>query len=99
VKLAQCVIIDPKHRYQWRCTTKAVSSSARISSKGVPQDAILSRGRAIYATGVAHVADGYMSMRLTMLRTLVPGRYAVTLQRGSGRNTIVSAESVTIAGS
>jgi hypothetical protein len=39
-----------------------------------------------------------MSMRLTVLRTLPAGRYVVTLQRTSGRQTIVSVESVTIAG-
>ena len=98
VKLAQCVIVDSKHKHQWRCTTKPVSSSAKVAAKGAAQDAILSRGRAVYATGIAHVAEGYMSMRLTMLRSLPAGRYTVTLQRGSGRNTTVSVESVTIAG-
>ncbi len=98
VKLAQCVIVDSKHKHQWRCTTKPVSSSAKAAAKGAPQDAILSRGRMVFATGIAHVADGGMSVRMTMLRALPPGRYTVTLQRGSGAHTIVSVESVTMAG-
>ena len=97
VKLAQCVI-DSRHKHQWTCTTKPISSSAKVATRGAAQDAILSRGRAVYATGIAYVADGYMSMRLTILRALSPGRYAVTLQRGGGRQTIISVESVTIAG-
>ena len=98
MKLAQCVIVDSKHNHQWRCTTKPVSSSAKAAAKGAAQDAILSRGRTVYATGIAHVAEGYMSMRMTMLRALPRGRYTVTLQRGGGAHTIVSVESVTIAG-
>lgn len=89
VELVTCKKVGKKQR----CTTTVVSGTVKFTTKGFAARAMLSRHGAIFAAGVARSADGRLSLRLTPLRKLAPGRYRLTLITGSGSREHIRNES------
>jgi DNA-binding beta-propeller fold protein YncE len=78
------------------CTTKTVTGSVSVTTSGLPARAMLSRHGAVYAAGTAREAGGRLSLRLSPLRALRPGRYTLTLISGSGRDERIRSGSFTL---
>jgi hypothetical protein len=79
-----------------RCTTKLVSGTIRFTATGHGARATLSRHGVLYAAGTARTAHGRTTLRLLPVRRLRPGRYTLTLIRGTGRHRKISSESFTL---
>jgi DNA-binding beta-propeller fold protein YncE len=77
-----------------KCTTKTVSGTVKFTTSSA--QATLSRHGVVFAAGTASDARGRMSLQLTSLRTLEPGRYTLTLISGSGRNETLRSEGITL---
>ena len=58
--------------------------------------ATLSRHGAVYAIGRPASVRGRLSLRLTPLRSLRPGKYTLTLISGSGRHETIRSEAFTL---
>ncbi len=80
VELVTCRTVKGKQR----CTTKLVSGTVKFTTTGSAEQATLSRHGVVYAAGTARTARGRLSLRLTPLRQLRPGKYTLTLVSGSG---------------
>jgi len=59
--------------------------------------ATLSRHGVVYAAGTARTARGRMSLRLTPLRSLQPGKYTLTLISGTGEHERIRSMSFTLS--
>jgi Divergent InlB B-repeat domain len=75
------------------CTMKLVFGTAKFTTTGSAAQATLSRRGKVYATGTARTASGRMRLRLQPVRRLRPGKYVLTLIRGTGRHERISTES------
>lgn len=93
VELVTCKKIKGKQH----CTTKLVSGTAKFTTTGLTAQATLSRHGVVYAAGTAHTARGRMSLRLTPLRSLRPGKYTLTLIGGAGKHETIRSESFTLS--
>ncbi|MGH2852656.1 MAG: InlB B-repeat-containing protein [Solirubrobacteraceae bacterium] len=92
VELVTCKKVKGKQH----CTTKLVSGTVDFTTTGLAAQATLSRHGVVYAAGTAHTARGRMSLRLTPLRSLRPGKYTLTLIGGRGRHERIRRESMTL---
>ena len=93
IELVTCKTVKSKQH----CTAKLISGSAKFTATGSTTQATLSRHGALYASGTAQVVQGRMSLRLTPLRSLLAGKYTLTLIRGTGRNKRINRESFTLS--
>ncbi len=81
-----------------KCTTKLVSGTVKFTATGSSAHATLSRHGAVYAAGTESSTSGGMSLRLTPLRKLRPGRYTLTLiSSGAGKHETIRSESFTLS--
>jgi hypothetical protein len=97
VELVTCKTVKKGKKSVQQCTTKLVSGTVKFTAAGASAQATLSRHGAVYAAGTARSsAYGRMSLRLTPLRRLRPGRYMLTLITGSGRDEHIRSESFTL---
>ncbi len=90
IELVTCQTVKGKQH----CTTKLVSGTVKFTTAGSSTKATLSRHGMVYAAGTAGLSRGRMSLRLTPLRKLQPGRYTLTLISGTGKHKRISRESV-----
>ena len=58
--------------------------------------AVLSRGRMVYATGIAERAVKHPKLALTTTRKLQAGRYTLTLRWTSGHTTHTTRQTITL---
>ena len=93
VELVTCTKVKGKQR----CTTKLVSGTAKFTTTGLAAHATLSRHGVVYAAGTARTAPGRISLRLTPLRQLRPGKYTLTLLSGAGKHETIRSESFTLS--
>jgi hypothetical protein len=77
------------------CTTKLISGTIKLTTDSAR--ATLSRHGVVYAAGTARTARGRMSLRLTPLRSLRPGKYTLTLIGGAGKHETIRSESFTLS--
>jgi Collagen triple helix repeat (20 copies) len=91
IELVTCERVKGKQH----CTAKLVSGTVKLTADGPSAQATLSRHGVVYATGTASTTHRHMSLRLTPLRKLRPGRYTLTLVRGAGRRESVGSVSLT----
>ena len=99
VEIVTCKTVRKKGKKSaQQCTTKLVSGTVTFTTAGTSAvQATLSRHGAVYATGTAHSATfGHMSLRLAPLRGLRPGRYTLTLIRGTGSHESIRSEPFTL---
>ncbi len=89
VELVTCKKVKGKQH----CTTKLVSGTFKFTTAGPAARATLSRRGMVYARGTARTARGRTSLRLQPVRLLRPGKYTLTLIRGTGRNKRSTSES------
>jgi hypothetical protein len=80
-----------------RCTPKLVSRTAKFTTTGSAAQATLSRHGVVDAAGTARTARGRMSLRLTPLRSLRPGKYTLTLIGGAGKHERITTESFVLS--
>jgi hypothetical protein len=92
IELVTCQTVKGKQY----CTTKLVSGAVKFTGAGSSALATLSRHGVVYAKGTARTTRGRMSLRLTRLRKLQPGRYTLTLISGAGKDKRTSTESFTL---
>ncbi len=92
VEIVTCKTVKGKQH----CTVKLVSGTVKFTATGQSARATLSRHGLVYAAGTARVAPGRLSLRLSPLRRLRPGRYTLTLISGTGRHERVSTRSFTL---
>ncbi len=92
VELVTCKKVKGKQH----CTTKLVSGTVKFTTAGLAARATLSRHGVVYAKGIARTARGRMSLRLTPLRSLRPGKYTLTLISGAGKHKRITSESFTL---
>ena len=92
IELVTCETVKGKQH----CTTKLVSGTLKFTTAGSSALATLSRHGVVYAKGAARSTRGRMSLRLTPLRKLQPGRYTLTLISGAGKDKRISTESFTL---
>jgi hypothetical protein len=76
------------------CTTKTESGTVSFATSFA--HATLSRHSAVYAIGSAASVRGHLSLRLTPLRSLRPGKYTLTLVSGTGKHEAIRSESFTL---
>jgi hypothetical protein len=93
VELVTCKKVKGKQH----CTTKLVSGTVKFTTAGLAAQAALSRHGVVYARGTVRTARGRMSLRLTPLRKLQPGKYTLKLISGSGKHERISSESFTLS--
>jgi len=93
IELVTCETVKGKQH----CTTKLVSGTLKFTANGSFARATLSRHGLVYARGTARTARRRMSLRLTPLRKLQPGRYTLTLICETGRHKRISRESFTLS--
>ncbi len=93
IELVTCKKVGKKQK----CTTKVVSGTVKFTTTGASALATLSRHGAVYASGRASSANGSLSLRLTPLRKLRPGHYALTLISGAGKDETIRSESFTLS--
>jgi DNA-binding beta-propeller fold protein YncE len=93
VELVTCKKVGKKQK----CTTKLVSGTVKFTAIGSSARATLSRHGVVYAKGTARTARGRMSLRLTPLRSLRPGKYTLTLISGRGSRETIRSESFTLS--
>jgi hypothetical protein len=92
IELITCETVKGKHN----CTTKLTSGTVKLMADGSSARATLSRHGLVYATGSAHTSHRRMTLRLTSLRQLRPGRYTLTLMSGAGKREAIRRESFTV---
>ena len=92
IELVTCRTVKGKQR----CTAKLVSGTVKFTTTGQSARATLSRHGVVYAAGTARIARGRTSLRLLPVRSLRPGKYTLTLIRGTGRHKRISTESFTL---
>jgi hypothetical protein len=85
-----------KVKKKQHCTTKLISGTVSFTTAGLAAQATLSRHGMVYATGTAHTARGRMSLRLTPLRSLRPGRYTLTLIGGARKHETIQSQPITL---
>jgi hypothetical protein len=78
-----------------KCTTKTVSGTVTFTTSSAR--ATLSRHGVVYATGAASDTRGRMSLRLSSVRKLAPGRYTLTLISGNGSHERIRSQSFTLS--
>jgi hypothetical protein len=66
-----------------KCTGKTVSGTVKFTASGTIVKATLSRGRDVYATGMARMGSTRTEGALQVRRKLTAGRYTLTLFKGS----------------
>jgi hypothetical protein len=91
VELVTCKKVGGKQK----CTTKLVSGTVTFTAASAR--ATLSRHGVVYAAGTASTARGRMSLRLTPLRSLRPGKYTLTMVSGAGKHETIRSESFTLS--
>jgi hypothetical protein len=96
IELVTCKTVKKGKKSVQQCTTKLVSGTVKFTAAGASAQATLSRHGAVYAAGTARVAYGHMSLRLSPLRRLRPGRYTLTLIGGAGRHETIQREAFTL---
>ena len=92
IELVTCKTVKGKQH----CTVKLVSGTVSFTTSGAAAQATLSRHGFVYANGTARTARGHLSLRLTPLRKLRPGKYTLTLVSGAGRHERITSESFTL---
>jgi hypothetical protein len=92
IELVTCKTVKGKQR----CTAKFVSGTVKFTTTGQSARATLSRHGVIYANGTARIAHRRMSLRLLPVRSLRPGRYTLTLIRGTGQHQRISTQPFTL---
>lgn len=85
-----------KVRGRLRCTARLISGTIGFTTTGHIARARLSRHGVVYASGVARLVHGSTSLRLAPVRRLGPGRYTLTLIRGTGPHRRIGSESFTL---
>ncbi len=113
VELVTCkTVLERGKRKTAKCTTKLVSGTVTFtatttgSATATASRAVLSRHGTVYATGSSSSSNssnvaggrGGLSLRLSPLRALIPGRYTLTLISGSGRGERISTLPFVLAG-
>ncbi len=93
VELVKCKAVKGKQH----CTATLVSGTVKFTTTGLAARATLSRHGVVYAAGTARLARGRTSLRLLPVRQLAPGRYTLTLVRGTGRHERISTQSFTLS--
>ncbi|HEY3865326.1 MAG TPA: hypothetical protein VGL54_04485 [Solirubrobacteraceae bacterium] len=93
VELVTCSTVKSKGKSVQRCMTKLVSGTVKFTASGSSASAMLSRRGVVYAAGIARVAHGHTSLRLTPVHRLRAGRYTLTLTSGAGRHETIRRES------
>jgi Collagen triple helix repeat (20 copies) len=93
VELVTCKTVKGKHH----CTTKLVTGTVKFAATGSAAKATLSRRGVVFASGSALATRGRISLRLVPLRLLRPGKYMLTLIRGSGGHKRIISESFTLS--
>lgn len=88
------VVTCTKKGKKQHCTTKTESGTVSFTTSSA--HATLSRHGAVYAIGSAASVRGHLSLRLTPLRSLRPGKYTLTLISGSGRHETIRSEAFTL---
>lgn len=96
IELLRCKILKQGKKRVQQCTTKLVSGPVKFTTSGLAARATLSRHGVVFAAGIASGKHGRLSLRLTSLRKLLPGRYTLTLISGSGRHQRIRHESFTL---
>jgi Divergent InlB B-repeat domain len=96
VQLVTCKTVSKGKKKVQQCTTKLVSGTVKFTASGASAQATLSRHGAVFAAGMARVARGRISLRLTPLRRLRPGHYTLTLIAGAGRRETIRREAFTL---
>jgi hypothetical protein len=91
------IVMCKKVKRKQHCTTKLVSGIVTFTTTGSAAQATLSRRGVVYAAGTARTARGRMSLRLTPLRSLRPGRYTLTLISGAGKHERITTESFVLS--
>jgi hypothetical protein len=91
VELVTCT----KKGKKQHCTTKTESGTVSFTTSSA--HATLSRQGAVYAIGNAACVRGHLSLRLTPLRSLRPGKYTLTLVSGAGQHERIASESFTLS--
>jgi Collagen triple helix repeat (20 copies) len=89
IELVMCETVKGKQH----CTTKLVSGTAKFTTAGSFAQATLSRRGVVYAAGSARLAHARMSLWLSPVRSLRPGKYTLTLISGTGRHKRTSIRS------
>jgi HYDIN/CFA65/VesB-like, Ig-like domain len=80
-----------------RCAGKLVSSTVKFTVTGASDQATISRGRVVYATGTSlPLGSGRSLLLLTEQRTLEHGGYTLTLRAHHGRRWSTSRATITI---
>lgn len=76
------------------CKTKTVSGPVKFTT--AISRAVLTRGRVVYATGIAEGAMDHPKIALTTRRKLQAGRYTLTLRWTRGHTTRTTRETITL---
>jgi hypothetical protein len=92
VELVTCTKVKGKRR----CTTKLVSGTAEFTTIGPAAQARLTRHGVTYGAGTARTSRGRLSLRLTPLRSLRPGKYTLTLISRTGGHERIRSEAFTL---
>jgi hypothetical protein len=96
IQLVTCKTVKKKGKNVQQCTTKLVSGTVKFTATGASARATLSRHGAVFAAGLARVAHGHLSLRLTPLRKLRAGHYTLTLISGAGSRETIRTEAFTL---
>jgi hypothetical protein len=102
VELVMCTMVPVrakgkgKARTVQRCTTSLVSGPVSFTT-GSSARATLSRRSHTYAAGTVRRVHGRQQVVLTASGALAPGRYTLTITRGSGKSRTTTQQTITIA--
>jgi hypothetical protein len=83
VELVTCKTVKVKRETKQVCTTKLVTGPVKFNTTAVDR-AVLSRGRVVYATGIAARDAKHPELALIATRKLQAGRYTLTLRWTTG---------------
>jgi len=99
VELVTCTMVRVKGTARRRCTIKQVPGPVTLKATGSAAHVTISRLGAVYAVGTGQRgAGGHLRLRLKSLRRLRPGRYTLTIVRGSGAHERISTEAFLLTG-
>jgi hypothetical protein len=102
VELVKCTVVPVKAtgkrkaKTVQRCTTSLVSGPVSFTT-GSSARATLSRRSHTYAAGTVRRVHGRQQVVLTASGDLAPGRYTLTITRGSGKSRTTTRQTITIA--
>jgi len=94
VQVVTCTVKGKKKK----CTTRTVSGTVKFTTSALVASvhATLSRHGHVYAAGIARVAQGRVTLRLTALRALPAARYTLTLISGAGPHRTIRRQAFTL---